>query len=118
MGNLYFPQLASGALAQYPIQKTRLARTIKNVLTDGSMVPLADPGGSRLVWQLSYTDLAASDAGLLQSFFDACAGPFYAFTFIDPTENMLSSSADLAASAWNASRSAWITSSCVPLPLA
>jgi hypothetical protein len=100
MGNLYFPQLSSGAVAQYPIRKVRLTRTVKNVLADGSMIVYSDPDGGRLIWELSYTDLSTADSEAIRAHFDACVGPFRAFTFIDPTENMLLWSADLRTSAW------------------
>ncbi len=104
MANLYFPQLTSGALAQYPIQKTRIVPTTKNVTLDGNMVLSSglnfNPHASRLIWQLSYTDLDISDMQALQAHFVACLGPFHAFTFIDPTDNMLASSADLTATIW------------------
>lgn len=104
MGNLYFPQLTSGALAQYPIQKTRIVPTIKNVLLDGSMVLSSDLNfnsqASRLIWQLSYTDLDSVDIQALQMHFAACSGRFRSFTFIDPTDNMLVSSVDLTAANW------------------
>lgn len=103
MANLYFPQLLSGALAQYPIQKGTAARTVKNVLPNGDMVLYSDPDGGRRVWQLSYTDLGSADIQALQAHFAACAGPFRAFTFIDPTDNVLVSSGELSAAAWNVS---------------
>ena len=100
MANLYYPQLSSGALAQYPIRKTRVVRTIKNVLPDGSMILLSDPDGARLLWQLAYAELSSADVNALQAHFTACVGPFHAFTFIDPTDNMLASSSDLTAAPW------------------
>ncbi|HSU33365.1 MAG TPA: hypothetical protein VLJ11_19210 [Bryobacteraceae bacterium] len=104
MGELFFPQLASGALAQYPIQKTRLVPTIKNVLLDGSMILASElnfnPHASRLLFQLSYSNLETADMQALQAHFEACLGPLRAFTFIDPTDNMLASSSDLTATGW------------------
>lgn len=100
MGNLFYPQLASGAIAQYPIKKTSLVRTIKNVLPDGTLVLSADPNGSHRVWQLVYTELSTADVQALQAQFSACGGAFRAFTFIDPTENMLVWSSDLTNPAW------------------
>ena len=100
MGNLFFPQLSSGAVAQYPIKKGLFARTIKNVLADGSMIAFADPAGARLVWQMLYIDLSVVDIQALQNHFSACLGPYHAFTFIDPTDNMLASSEDLTALTW------------------
>lgn len=86
---------------QYPLQKTRAARTVKNVLADGSMIVFVDPGSSRLYWQLSFAELSTAEANALRAHFEACAGPVRAFTFIDPTDNMLVSSADLIAAVWN-----------------
>jgi hypothetical protein len=110
MANLCFPQLASGALVQYPIRKTLLTRSIKNILPDGSMILLADPDAARLVWQLSYSDLSSADVGALQAHFNACVGPFHAFTFIDPTDNMLASSSDWTSAAWQKSTLINVTS--------
>src|SRR5579875_252526 len=103
MGNLVFPQLSSGALAQYPIKKTKTVRTIKNVMQDGSILTNSDPFGSHLVWQLVYTELDDADIQALQTHFAACSGPLYGFTFIDPTDNMLVSSSDLTKTAWQMS---------------
>jgi hypothetical protein len=105
MPNLFFPQLTSGAAAQYPIGKTRIVRTVKNVLADGSMLVFADPASAQLYWQLSYANLSFADTTALQSHFDACAGPAKAFTFIDPTDNMLIESANLTAAPWQTSSS-------------
>ncbi|MBV9763116.1 MAG: hypothetical protein JO340_21315 [Acidobacteriaceae bacterium] len=100
MASLFYPQLASGATAQYPIRKLRLARTVKNVLPDGSMISFSDPNGARLIWELAYMELTDADVEALQAHFNACAGPFHAFTFIDPTDNMLVSSSDMSAAPW------------------
>ena len=100
MANLFFPQLTSGATAQYPIQKTKVVRTVKNVLGDGGMLLYSDPYGTRLSWELRYAELSGADIQALQSHFTNCGGPFHAFTFIDPTENMLNYSTDLSASIW------------------
>lgn len=67
------------------------------------MILYSDPGGARIVWQLYYTDLATSDVVALQMHFNSCVGPLHAFTFIDPTDNMLLSSSDLGAAPWQIS---------------
>lgn len=103
MANLYYPQLSSGALAQYPINKTRLFRTVKNILPDGSLFVSSDPGYSHLLWNLSYSGLSQTDIQALQGHFASCNGPFHAFTFIDPTDNMLQWSSDLTNPIWQSS---------------
>src|SRR5258708_20619318 len=67
------------------------------------MIVFFDPGSSRLYWQLSYNDLSTVEANALRAHFEACAGPVRAFTFIDPTDNMLAWSSDLTAAVWTKS---------------
>lgn len=100
MPELFFPQLTSGASAQYPLGRNRFIRTIQNVMADGSFYVGRDPGAGRLQWKFSYVDLSFADATALQVHFDACLGPVYGFTFIDPTGNMLVWSADFTQLPW------------------
>ena len=44
---LYFPQLSTGAVGQYPIQKRRLTRTVVNEAFDGARFKLACPEACR-----------------------------------------------------------------------
>ncbi len=64
------------------------------------MILLADSGAKRTLWQLEYANLSLTDVQSLQSHFTACKGPLSAFTFIDPTGNMLVSSTDLTTASW------------------
>jgi hypothetical protein len=100
MNELFFPQLTSGASAQYPIGKSRFIRTIQNVMADGSFYAAPDPGAGRRQWQFSYSDLSFADVSALQEFFDSCQGPVQPFTFIDPTDNMLVESVDFTRAPW------------------
>lgn len=67
------------------------------------MILLPDPGATRLLWELSYSDLSATDIAALQFLYSACSGPLRAFTFIDPTGNMLAWSSDFTHQAWQIS---------------
>jgi hypothetical protein len=87
-------------MVQYPVNKARVYRTIQNRSIDGSTIALSDPSASKLLWDLRFTELSNTDVQNLQSFFDACCGPYHAFTFIDPTDNMFSTSVDLTAPNW------------------
>lgn len=100
---LYFPQLASGAVGQFPVVKNVIQRTITNVLPDGSTVKYADPGAPMVQWQLQFQGLADSEIAMLQQFFAACEGQLNAFTFTDPLSNLLLWSEDLTQPAWEAS---------------
>ncbi|HLH01674.1 MAG TPA: hypothetical protein VKX25_02810 [Bryobacteraceae bacterium] len=103
MANLFFPQLATGALAQYPIRKNIATRNIRNVLPDGSLVLFPDPEAGHIIWELAYQDLTAQEVSALTGLFTSCQGRFGSFIFIDPTDNMLQQSANLLASPWMAS---------------
>lgn len=109
MGNFFFPQLTTGSLAQYPIQKTRIYRSVTNLLPDGTLIMDPDPAATILNWKLSYSGLSGSEVQQLQQLFQACSGPLRAFTFIDPTDNMLTSAADLTTAAWQNSGLVTIT---------
>lgn len=102
MAKLFFPQLSSGALAQYPISRTRVARTVKNVLANGDMVLYPDTGAGHLIWSLEYSELSNVDIAALELHFAACSGPYRAFTFLDPTGNLLAWSSDLKQPVWGA----------------
>jgi hypothetical protein len=100
---LYFPQLASGAVGQYPVSKNLIQRTITNTLPDGSVVKYADPGAPFVQWTLQYQGLSDSEIALLQQFFATCEGQLNAFTFTDPLGNLLLWSEDLTQPAWEGS---------------
>jgi hypothetical protein len=100
---LAFPQLPSGAPAQFPIKKHCAQRTIVNTLTDGHVVRLADPGAALSQWQLLYQNLADAEIAILQQFFATCEGQLNAFTFLDPLGNLLAWSEALDQAVWEAS---------------
>lgn len=103
MSNLFYPQLSSGALVQYPLSKKREVRNIRNVMRDGSQIVLPDSGASTLSWTLEYAGLSQADVSALKASFDACAGPYRPFTFLDPTGNALAWSSNLTNSSWQKS---------------
>jgi hypothetical protein len=102
MTTLVYPQLATGALSQFPIRKTRRARTVINRSADGSTIKLADPACEVTEWNLTYTDLSDQEAATLQAFFAAAEGSLNGFTFLDPAGNLLAWSDHLDNEIWQA----------------
>lgn len=100
---LYFPQLASGAVGQYPVSKHLIQRTITNTLPNGSVIKYADPCAPSVQWNLPFQGLSDSEIALLQQFFETCEGQLNAFTFADPLSNLLLWSEDLTQPAWERS---------------
>jgi hypothetical protein len=97
---LVYPQLTSGALAQFPILKRRRQRTIVNTLADFRSIKLADPFGEITGWELKYSGLSNNEALALQQFFTATEGSLNVFTFLDPAANLLSWSEQLNNAVW------------------
>ncbi len=94
-----FPQLSTGALAQYPLTRSVVTRTVTNSLEDGSTIRLADPV-YKLVWNLRYEGLSPDEWNALSSFFASVQGQLQTFTFTDPTANLLSWSEDFSKTVW------------------
>jgi hypothetical protein len=97
---LVYPQLASGALAQFPIVKHRRQRTVVNALADSTTIKLADPDDAVVEWKLTYAALSDSEVAALQQFFVVTEGSLNGFTFLDPAANLLSWSEQLTNPVW------------------
>jgi hypothetical protein len=97
-----YPQLASGALSQFPVRKIRHSRTVVNRAADGSTIKLADPAAEVTEWVLTYTDLTDEEAIALETFFETMEGTLNGFTFLDPAGNLLAWSDQLDNEAWQA----------------
>ena len=103
MPDLFYPQLDTGVIAQYPLRRTDVRRTVLNAMADGTLVSYLDSDASQLQWELTYQGLSEAELQPLLNFFTACAGRHRGFTFLDPTGNLLVQSANLGATAWQAS---------------
>lgn len=97
---LAYPQLTSGAVTQFPVEKKHGLRTVVNTLEDGSFIKLADHLGETTEWRLQYVDLSDQEASALEAFFQATEGSLGVFTFLDPTANLLDWSDHLDHAVW------------------
>ena len=97
---LVYPQLASGALSQFPVRKRIQLRTVVNRAADGSLIKAPDPAATTTEWELHYSDLTDAEAATLQQFFLAAEGQLNSFTFLDPAGNLFASSDQLDAAVW------------------
>lgn len=98
---LVFPQLVTGAAALYPLMKRLVRRTAVNDLSDGSAVRLEDPDASTSEWELRAKGLTQTEAGSIEALFDATAGRWKTFTFLDPAGNLLANSEEFDAPVWS-----------------
>jgi len=97
---LVYPQLGTGAITQFPVQKRRRLRTVVNAAADGTFVKLADPNGEYTEWGLQYSLLSDGEMSSLEQFFAAAEGTLNGFTFLDPTSNLLAWSDHLDNAVW------------------
>lgn len=97
---LAYPQLSTGAQAQFPITRRRRLRTVVNRAADGRTIKLPDPVGSQTEWTLEYAGLNDAEAQSLRQFFDLTEGSLQAFTYLDPTANLLAWSDQLDDDVW------------------
>jgi len=97
---LYYPQLSSGVLAQYPIAKQISYRTVINTLPDGRTITMADLNGAFVTWQLTYSGLSDAEWSAIEQLFTQVQGSYGTFTFADPAGNLLTWSEDPTQAVW------------------
>jgi hypothetical protein len=96
----WFPQLSSGAMAQYPLHRNRQWRAISNTLESGETITLADAPGGSIEWRLRYQELTDTEVSKLTGFFQTSRGEAGSFGFVDPFANLLGWSEDLSKPDW------------------
>ena len=99
---LVFPQLRSGAVSSYPVQKKLRFRTVLNVTPGKEQIRYFDPGFQECEWVLSYESLEDDELNTLANFFDRCQGQLRSFTFCEPDANLLQWSERLTDAPWQA----------------
>lgn len=102
----FYPQLDSGAMVQYPLVKRAVYRTVWNETLDGSDGRLGDAGAARLEWELRYEGLSREEQERLEAFHREMEGRLKEFTFLDPTDNLLSWSGEPEQAVWD--KPAWL----------
>ncbi len=106
---IYFPQLQTGASAQFPLERTIALRSASCEFTDGSIMRIADPGARVVRWKLTYKGLTDNEWGELESLFTQAQGQLNMFCFLDPFYNLLSWSADPTKPVWSVAPGIQIT---------
>jgi hypothetical protein len=92
---LAFPQINL-----YPVTKKAVKRAVVNSLADGRIDTFADSGASATAWELRLIGMTRAEWDSVEALFDAAAGSWKTFTFLDPVGNLLARSEEFGASAW------------------
>lgn len=97
---LYYPQLATGSLSQFPVGRITQLRTITNQTLGGDNIRASDTGAGAVRWQLQYQGLTDAEWALIDQLFKTVEGQLSTFTFLDPTDNLLLWSEDWTQQPW------------------
>jgi hypothetical protein len=103
VSTLYYPQLTTGSISQFPMRRVRTQRTVVNRSPGGGSVRMPDPEGEVLRWDLNYTGLTDVEAEQICNLFTACEGRLRSFVFLDPCGNLLRWTEQLTESVWQTS---------------
>jgi hypothetical protein len=79
-----FPQLRTGAVAQYPLDRALDFQNQTVRFVDGTDQRYRDSGGYRMRWRIQLNALDEGEMASLEEFFEASQGAFGTFTFTDP----------------------------------
>ena len=95
-----FPQLSSGAAAQFPFRRYAAFRTLLNQAGDQWEIVFSDIDFEQREWELPFEQLSDAEWQGIQSLFEQVEGRLETFLFIEPGANLLSWSELLSDSAW------------------
>ena len=95
-----FPQLATGAMTQFPLRIRENTRTLINETADGRRIRYSDPGAETLEWEMSHAALSDDEWIAIESLFRDCEGRRHSFLFLDPWSNLVAASESFSDSAW------------------
>jgi hypothetical protein len=98
---IVFPQLSSGAIAQFPFQSRRSYRTLVNESVDGAEIRVADADFEKRSWLLSLDELSDDEWQSVEGLFAEREGRLRGFVFLEPGANLLSWSGQLEETAWD-----------------
>jgi hypothetical protein len=99
---LYYPQLTSGSVCQYPVLRSTTTRTVANQLASGDTVRMSDLAAEMARWQLHYAGLTDAEVSSINELLAATEGRLNTFTFLDPIDNLLAWTEDWTNSVWTA----------------
>jgi hypothetical protein len=97
---LYYPQLTTGAVSQFPVTRNTNMRAVANQLPSGYTIRMADTGAQKVQWRLQYSALTDGELASIESLFESSEGQLNTFTFLDPTDNLLMWSEDWTQAVW------------------
>ena len=98
-----FPQLSSGAVAQFPFRKELRFRTLVNQAADGSEIRFADVDYQARAWELAVHQLSDQEWQSIEDLHSQVEGRLQTFLFLEPGANLLAWSEQFSNVVWQTS---------------
>ncbi len=98
-----FPQLSSGAVAQFPFRKGLRFRTLVNQAADGSEIRFADVDYRARAWELAVHQLSDQEWQSIEDLHNQVEGRLQTFLFLEPGANLLAWSEQFNDAVWEKS---------------
>jgi len=95
-----FPQLTSGAIAQFPFRNGPAYRTLVNSGPGADEIVSSDTDFHTRVWELPFDQLTDAEWQGLEELFQLSEGRLGTFLFLEPGQNLLSWSEQLSNPIW------------------
>src|SRR5438128_1691256 len=92
-----FPSLATGAIAQYPLERAKAFSVEARTFLDFSRQAYRDMAAAKNIWTLALELLDASEIATLKAFFEQQHGRAGTFTFVDPADASVHSNCSFSA---------------------
>ncbi len=100
---LYYPIQNTGAVAQFPLVRTRRWQTLETLTLGGHAARGLQPEARRVHWQMDYVDLTDGEAAALTELFEDAKGGLKSFVFVDPLANLMRNSERMGQTPWTVS---------------
>lgn len=95
-----FPELNSGAAAQFPWRRTIGYRVVRNRFAAGEEIDFGDVSFETRRWELPLTDLENDEWQAIRDLFEETGGRRLPFTFVEPGANLLAWSESVDEDVW------------------
>ena len=95
-----FPQMMSGAVAQFPFRKEFAYRSLVNSGSGADEIVSSDTDFQTRVWELPFKQLTDGEWQEIEDLFQATEGRLGTFLFLEPGQNLLSWSEKLSDPIW------------------
>lgn len=95
-----FPELGSGAAAQFPWRRAIGYRAVRNRFAAGQEIDFGDASFETRRWELPLADLEDTEWQAIRNLFEETGGRRLPFTFVEPGANLLAWSESLDEDIW------------------